>query len=119
MSRAIYFIFIGVLGLILDAAININDDFSPLCVYGFNLNSRSVLVFVRNGLFSEYIYIYIIYIYIYIYIIYIHLSFLQYLFCFILLYLLLDGCHNLILFLLIFWNRLIFMCLVVQVSVVH
>ena len=55
MSRAIYFIFIGVLGLILDAAININDDFSPLCVYGFNLNSRSVLLFVRNGLFSEYI----------------------------------------------------------------
>lgn len=51
MSRAIYFIFIGVLGLILDAAINSNDDFSPLCVYGFNLNSRSVLLFVRNGLF--------------------------------------------------------------------
>ena len=35
------------------ALVHIGDDFSPLCAYGFNVNSRSVLVFVKDGLLSK------------------------------------------------------------------
>ena len=35
------------------ALVEIGEEFDPLCVYGFNVNSRSVLIFVRNGLLSK------------------------------------------------------------------
>ena len=53
MSRAVYFIAVGSLGLLLDGILRHNDNFSPFCVYGFNLNSQPVLFFVRDGLFSK------------------------------------------------------------------
>ena len=52
LSRAIYFILVGTLALIINAALE-NLQFDSLCVYGFDINSRNVLVFVRDGLLSE------------------------------------------------------------------
>lgn len=52
LSRAIYFILVGTLALIINAALE-NLMFDPLCVYGFDINSRNVLSFVRDGLLSE------------------------------------------------------------------
>ena len=43
--------FVGSLGLMLDGAVN-TEVFSPLCVYGFDINNKSVLMFVRDGLFG-------------------------------------------------------------------
>ena len=51
VSRSVYIIFLGSLALILDAALK--TDLSALCVYGYNVNSYAVLMFVRNGLLSE------------------------------------------------------------------
>lgn len=55
-SRAFYFILVGIIALCINTALLEIDHFSPLCVYGFNVNNRSVLVFVRDGLFSEYVF---------------------------------------------------------------
>jgi hypothetical protein len=56
LGRAIYLIFFGVLALCIEAALcHIGiDNFSPLFVYGFNVNNPAVLLFVRNALLSEY-----------------------------------------------------------------
>ena len=51
VSRSVYIIFLGSLALILNAALK--TDLSVLCVYGYNIDSRAVLMFVRNGLLSE------------------------------------------------------------------
>ena len=54
MSRAFYFIFVGLIAFFINLAlVEIEEDFPPLCVYGFNVNSRSVLIFVRDGLLSK------------------------------------------------------------------
>ena len=53
MSRAIYFIVVGVIALCIDAALRHIDMFEPLRVYGFDVNSRVVLTFVRDGLLSK------------------------------------------------------------------
>ena len=52
LSRAIYFILVGTLALILNTALE-NLQFDPLCVYGFDINNRDVLIFVKDGLLSE------------------------------------------------------------------
>ena len=52
LSRAVYFILVGSLALVLTAFLD-RGGFSPLLVYGFNINSESVLMFVRNGFLSE------------------------------------------------------------------
>ena len=52
LSRAIYFILVGTLALILNTALE-NLQFDPLCVYGFDINNRNVLIFVKDGLLSE------------------------------------------------------------------
>lgn len=54
MSRAIYFIVVGVIALCIDAALRHIDTFNPLRVYEFDVNSRVVLTFVRDGLLSEF-----------------------------------------------------------------
>ena len=51
-SRAFYFVLLGFMALCIDLALEHMEVFSPLCVYGFNVNSRSILVFVRDGLLS-------------------------------------------------------------------
>ena len=53
-SRAFYLIFVGMIAFFINLAlVEIGEDFPPLCVYGFNVNSRSVLVFVKDGLLSK------------------------------------------------------------------
>ena len=43
----------GVVALCINTALENMEEFQPLCAYGFNLNNRNVLVFVRDGIFSE------------------------------------------------------------------
>ena len=54
LSRAFYFIFVGMIAFFINLAlVEIGESFPPLCVYGFNINSQSVLIFVRDGLLSK------------------------------------------------------------------
>ena len=54
LSRAFYFIFVGLIAFLINLAlVEIGEDFPSLCVYGFNVNSRSVLIFVKDGLLSK------------------------------------------------------------------
>ena len=54
LGRAIFLIVCGLLALCIELAdTQMGGNFAPLCVYGFDINSRTVLLFVRNGLLSE------------------------------------------------------------------
>ncbi len=54
LGRAIFLLVCGAIALSIEGALTHVDNFSPLFVYGFDINSRSVLMFVRDGLLSEY-----------------------------------------------------------------
>ena len=54
LSRAVYFIVVGTLALIINAALE-NLEFAPLCLYGLDINNRDVLATVRDALLSEWV----------------------------------------------------------------